>query len=182
MKRTATICAALVAAACTQQPETSPADQEANAAVAANAIAEAQSNAPASVAEDDRTPLSEPNGPIDPKSAEGAGQVVQSYGALIEQRRFPEAEKLWNDESEARRFSDSIGPNDENHLQIGRPGELEGAAGSIYLTMPVAFYGKDKAGNDYRRPAEIVLRRINDVDGSTAEQRRWHITRIDWKG
>ena len=31
----------------------------------------------------DRTPLAEPKGPIDPKSFEGAGQVVQHYGALI---------------------------------------------------------------------------------------------------
>src|SRR5215212_2867539 len=31
----------------------------------------------------DRTPLAEPKGPIDPKSIEAAGQVVQHYGALI---------------------------------------------------------------------------------------------------
>jgi hypothetical protein len=24
------------------------------------------------------------------------------------------------------------------------------------------------------------LRRVNDVPGSTGEQRRWHIERIDW--
>ena len=34
---------------------------------------------------DDKTPLEEPQGAIDPKSVEAAGQVVQSFGALIEQ-------------------------------------------------------------------------------------------------
>jgi hypothetical protein len=26
----------------------------------------------------------------------------------------------------------------------------------------------------------VVLRRVNDVPGSTEAQRRWHIERIDW--
>ena len=37
---------------------------------------------------DDREPLAEPKGPIDPKSPEAAGQVAQHYGALIEQGRW----------------------------------------------------------------------------------------------
>jgi hypothetical protein len=27
----------------------------------------------------------------------------------------------------------------------------------------------------------VILRRVNDVPGSTEPQRRWHIERIDWK-
>ena len=131
---------------------------------------------------DDRTPLEEPNGPIDPKSAESAGQVVQSYGALIEQRRFPEAERLWSDATRAREFSDSFGHNDETHLEIGKPSDPEGAAGSIYVTVPVVFYGEQGGGKDFRKGADVILRRVNDVPGSTAAQRRWHIERIDWKG
>ena len=42
----------------------------------------------------DRTPFEEPKGPIDPKGVEAAGQVVQHYGALIEQGRWPNAEAL----------------------------------------------------------------------------------------
>lgn len=127
---------------------------------------------------DDRTPLPEPKGPIDPKSAEAAGQVVQSYGALIEQRRFTEAAKLWNDPAEAAKVKNTF-PGPETHLEIGKPGEPEGAAGSVYVTIPVVFYGKAGA-KDFRRPADIILRRVNDVPGSTEEQRRWHIERIEW--
>jgi hypothetical protein len=67
------------------------------------------------------------------------------------------------------------------HLEIGNLGEPEGAAGSIYVTMPVIYYGDAKDGQPFRRSAEVILRRVNDVPGSTEAQRRWHIERIDWK-
>ena len=44
----------------------------------------------------------------------------------------------------------------------------------------VDFYGK-QGGKDFRGAADIILRRVNDVPGSTEEQRRWHIERIDLK-
>jgi len=130
---------------------------------------------------DDRRPLEEPNGPIDPKSAEAAGQVVQSFGALIEQKRWAEAEGLWGDKSAAAKFTATLKLNGENHIEIGKPGDPEGAAGSIYVTMPIVLYGKNGAGAGFRRSADVILRRANDVDGSTEAQRRWHIDRIELK-
>lgn len=138
--------------------------------------------APAEVAEKNSVspvPLAEPNGPIDPQSAEAAGQVVQSYGALIEQGRWSEANALWGDQPSAARFETALAQYREVHLEIGNPGEPEGAAGSIYLTMPVIFYGDGKDGQPFRTPADVILRRVNDVPGSTEAQRRWHIERID---
>ena len=125
--------------------------------------------------------LAEPKGPIDPKSAEGAGQVVQHYGALIEQRRWAEAQRLWGDEASAAQFSLQLKRYPETHLEIGKLGDMEGAAGSIYVTEPVTFYGKDQNDAQFRRSAEVILRRVNDVPGSTEAQRRWHIQRIEWK-
>jgi hypothetical protein len=66
-------------------------------------------------------------------------------------------------------------------MEIGKPGDSEGAAGSIYITDPVVFYGKRKSGVEFRRGADVILRRVNDVPGSTEAQRRWHIERIEWK-
>ena len=128
---------------------------------------------------DDRTPLAEPKGPIDPKSTEAAGQVVQHYGALIEQKRFAEAEELWGDAASAHSFTTGLGRYSEVHLQIGKPGDSEGAAGSIYVTVPVVLYGTAKGGGSFSRKADVILRRVNDVPGSTQAQRRWHIERID---
>ena len=123
----------------------------------------------------DRKLLEEPRTPIDPKSKEAAGQVVQHYGALIEQGRFAEAAKAWGNTDAASSFARQLQARGLKHLEIGDISEPEGAAGSIYVTMPVVFYQDAK-----RSPATVTLRRVNDVDGSTEAQRRWHIDRIEW--
>jgi hypothetical protein len=126
--------------------------------------------------------LPEPKGPIDPKSVEAAGQVVQHYGALVEQDDFLKAERLWGDLDAARSFAVAVDARFKDvHLEIGELGATEGAAGSIYTTVPVTFYGTSERGKPLRMPAEVILRRVNDVPGSTERQRRWHIERIDWK-
>jgi hypothetical protein len=93
-----------------------------------------------------------------------------------------EAQALWGNSDGASQFASQLKRYPEVHLEIGKPSGLEGAAGSIYVTVPVTFYGKDVNGAEFRRPADVVLRRANDVPGSTDAQRRWHIERIDWKG
>jgi hypothetical protein len=131
---------------------------------------------------DDRTPLNE--GPIDPKSAEGAGQVLQLFGGLLEQRKFGEAYRLWSDNGRATGLSQAqfIAAYDkyaEIHSEVGRPGDSEGAAGSIYVEIPFRLYGKTTSGAPFNLIGRVTLRRVNDVPGSTEEQRRWHIYKSD---
>ena len=130
---------------------------------------------------DDRTPLEEPKGAIDPKSAEAAGQVVQHYGALIEQSRWAESWTLWSSSDAAKTFDRNWRNDSEVHMEIGKPGDMEGAAGSSYITVPAVFYGKTKEDGSFRTAATVTLRRVNDVPGSTEAQRRWHIERIELK-
>jgi hypothetical protein len=132
-------------------------------------------NSTANIAAPDRTRLIEPKGSIDPKNREAAGQVVQHYGALIEQGKFTEAAGYWSDGASASTFAKQLQASGLKHLEIGKPSDPEGAAGSSYVTMPVFFYG----GNA-RKAADIILRRVNDVPGSTEAQRRWHIEHIEW--
>ena len=165
-------CAALILGGCGRGAERE-APPAANATVANDAVNQVAGPG-------DRTPLEEPNGPIDPNSAEAAGQVVQSYGALIEQQRWGQANALWGDKDTAAKFQSNLMKNAEVHLEIGNPGEPEGAAGSIYMTMPVIFYGDSREGQPFRHSADVILRRVNDVPGSTEAQRRWHIERVDW--
>ena len=176
MRLTGIAIAVALLAACSKQPAQNRAQANAPEPPAANAP---RANA---AAPDDRTPLSEPQAPIDPKSAEAAGQVVQHYGALIERQRWLKAEKLWGDIDAARAFATMLGGRfRQAHLEIGKLGEMEGAAGSIYLTEPVVFYGQARNGKDLRLPADVILRRVNDVPGSTDAQGRWHIERIELK-
>jgi hypothetical protein len=124
--------------------------------------------------------LAEPKGAIDPKSAEAAGQVVQHYGALIEQGRWSEAAGLWGSSQNAAQFERDLRSSRAVHLEIGDLSEPEGAAGSIYVTMPVVLTAVGPRGGPVRKEAEVTLRRVNDVPGSTEAQRHWHIQRIDW--
>jgi hypothetical protein len=130
---------------------------------------------------DDRAPLLEPKGPIDPKSAEAAGQVVQQYGALIEEKRISDAEKLWRDRDAATGMTQDLRSYSEAHFEVGKPADMEGAAGSIYITVPIVLYGKLVDGSASHKAGSAILRRVNDVPGSTEAQRRWHIERMDWE-
>lgn len=130
---------------------------------------------------DDRTPISE--GPIDPKSPQGAGQVLQLFGGLLEQHKFAEARNLWSDKGRASGQSEAqfIAAYDryaEIHSEVGGPGAMEGAAGSSYVDIPFRLYGRTKDGKPFNQVGTATLRRVNDVPGSTEEQRSWRIDKI----
>jgi hypothetical protein len=124
---------------------------------------------------DDRTPI--PEGPIDPNSAQGAAQVLQQYFALLESGRTTEADKLWSDSGTHADFAKRLARYREVHANVGAPGETEGAAGSIYVDVPVQLYGRLQNGKEFNARGSMTLRRVNDVPGSTEEQRKWHIYR-----
>ncbi len=131
---------------------------------------------------DDSTPISE--APFTPTSAQGAADVVQHYVALIEQRRYAEARRLWGDDGpasgmDANAFAAGFARFSEYHAQVGAPGDIEGACGSLYVEVPVVAYGRLRSGAEYHKRGTITLRRVNDVPGSTAAQRRWHIASSD---
>jgi hypothetical protein len=175
------VVAALTLAGCQSQtnevsnePSAQPSAPATQETAPAPQVNQAENTPAPAAAPEHRTSLPEPKGPIDPKSVEAAGQVVQHFGALVESNRYIEAGRLWSNADAAAKFMKMLRPG--THLEIGDLGATEGAAGSIYTTMPVVFYG-----TGYRKPADVVLRRVNDVPGSTEAQRRWHIERIDWK-
>ena len=131
---------------------------------------------------DDRRPLSE--GPIAPSSGQAAAQVVQSYYALLESGREAQAWKLWSDGAPARAasaeaFARQFDRYADYHAQIGAPGRVEGAAGSLYVEVPVVIYGRLKSGAEIHESGTATLRRVNDVPGSTEEQRSWRIYKIE---
>lgn len=128
---------------------------------------------------DDRTPVAE--GPIDPKSAQGAAQVLQQYFALLESGEASKARTLWSNGDTPAEFANRLAQYREIHANIGAPGDSEGAAGSIYVEVPVQMYGRlRRDGKEFNARGTMTLRRVNDVPGSTAEQRRWHIYKADF--
>lgn len=122
---------------------------------------------------DDRTPLSE-GGPVDPKSGQAAATVVETYYALVESGRTAEAAKLRRDgvQEDLKRYATL-------HAQVGAPGPVEGAAGSLFVEVPIVLYGRLNSGGEYRASGKAVLRRVNDVPGATPEQLAWRIEKIE---
>ena len=59
---------------------------------------------------------------------------------------------------------------------VGGPQNPEGAAGSIYVTVPMQLYGRLKSGGTFNMVGPVTMRRVNDVPGATPAQLRWHIT------
>ncbi|WP_179044387.1 hypothetical protein [Sphingobium lactosutens] len=130
----------------------------------------------------DPAPIAE--GSIEPDSAQGAAQVVQGYYGLLEEKRFEDAQDLWNPEGaigaqDDAHFEARFRGFSEIHANIGAPSEPDGAAGSVYVTVPVQVYGRIAAnGKPFYTLRQVVLRRVDDVPGSTEEQKRWHIESI----
>jgi hypothetical protein len=130
----------------------------------------------------DPAPIAE--GSIDPDSAQGAAQVVQGYYGLLEEKRFEDAQDLWNPSTaigaqDDAHFAARFRGFSEIHANVGAPSEPEGAAGSLYVTVPVQVYGRIAAnGKPWYALRQVTLRRVNDVPGSSEEQRRWQIQSI----
>ncbi|HUD92615.1 hypothetical protein [Sphingobium sp.] len=130
----------------------------------------------------DPAPIAE--GAIEPDSAQGAAQVVQGYYGLLEEKRFEDAQDLWNQEGaigaqDDAHFEARFRGFSEIHAHIGAPSDPEGAAGSEYVVVPVQVYGRIAAnGKPFYTLRQVTLRRINDVPGATEEQKRWHIEAI----
>ncbi|TFI57979.1 hypothetical protein E2493_12345 [Sphingomonas parva] len=159
-------------------PASSPAPEDGAAAPAPLPPVEPSAPGTPGGLPDDRTPVSE--APFSEESAQGAANVVQTYYALLEAGKHREAWRLWSDGGkasgmDAEAFAASFAKYGEYHAQVGAPGPMQGAAGSSYVEVPVVVYGRLKSGAEVHMNGPVTLRRVNDVPGATAEQRKWHI-------
>ncbi len=120
---------------------------------------------------DDRTPVSEAR--FSPESAQGAANVLQTYYALIEAGKYAQAFRLREPREDltADRFADSFDRFSEYHANIGAPSEPQGAAGSLYVEVPVQLYGRMKDGRPFSNAGTVTLRRSNNVPGASKDWR-----------
>ena len=111
------------------------------------------------------------------KGEKGARNVLLEWARAIERRDFARADAQWGDGAgeakSAARFADFAS------LTIGvGNGAVEGGAGSLYYEVPLTVTGKRKDGTAVSHKGSVVLRRVNDVDGATPAQLRWHIASV----
>lgn len=143
-----------------------------------NTQQDTQSNAAPGIAEmaaanaDEQLPLHE-------KDAAGAGRVVERAIGLASSGRLQAIRPLLappiNTDEQISRARKAFEDHREVRIAISGKGRTEGAAGSLYMTIPVTVSyldAKDKAVN---RAATLTLHRVNNVPGATEEQLSWRI-------
>jgi hypothetical protein len=122
----------------------------------------------------------QPSATLDPKSSGAGVQFVKGFARLLNEHKFDEAYMLLGPTAPPRsEFDKQFSRYSDLEVTVGTPGDQEGAAGSIYLSVPLTVSGVT-GGERTSRSATAIMRRVNDVPGSTEAQRRWHIERIDW--
>ncbi len=109
--------------------------------------------------------------------------VVQTYYTALNAHKFRQAYTLWGGNGEAsgqpfRDFTAGFGETKSVTVRVGKPGRVEGAAGSRYVTIPVTISALTTNGKAQHFTGSYTLRRAV-VDGATAKQRRWHLFSAD---
>jgi len=168
------LCALMAVGGCHQY---SPVAERATPVNAAVAIGSPTAPiAPPATAAPERALSTVSGGKIDPKGPDGAGQVVQRYASLIEEGKIAEAQAAWGRGIEQGVLAPArLAALHGVHFEVGKPYDQEGAAGSSYIMVPLTLTATDKAGKPVRYSGPITLRRVNDVDGASAAQLRWHM-------
>jgi len=117
--------------------------------------------------------------PAAPPEGTAAAAVARTYFSLLGQRRYRAALRLRRNDMRLAAFVQAFRRYRDYRGAVGRPGTVEGAAGSLYVEVPVRVFGRLRGGGRFSERGSVTLRRVNDVDGSSAEARRWHIYRTD---
>lgn len=145
---------------------------------ASNAAAvELRPGGPAPAPASDATPREVAPEAPDGADARAAADVLKAYYRLIEAGRYEQAWRLRgeSDAGDASDFAAHFGDYAEYHATVGNPSEVQGAAGSSYVEIPVQLYGQMKSGESFGSAGTVTLRRVNEVPGTTAAQRHWRI-------
>ena len=115
----------------------------------------------------------------DPRtSPAAAADLVRRYAALVEKGDFAPAAKLWSDPGAAAQFAADLDDYPKVAMRVGEPADEEGAAGSIFITVPVTMTLTLRSGSPYEMGCKATLRRVNDVPGASAAQLAWSIQSI----
>lgn len=106
---------------------------------------------------------------------------VAQYAALLQAHKFDYAYKLLDPSMNVtkKQFDERLAPYKSIQAAVGKVGPTEGAVGSLYATVQLTLSGKKQDGTSYAVTGPVILRRVNNVPGSTPEQQQWHIYKMD---
>jgi len=118
-----------------------------------------------------------PMPPTPPREAsvEAARQVIRDYYAAVSRRDYRAAYRIWHGGRSYAHFRKGYARTRGARVILLKPGKPEGAAGSVFVELPVRVDAVLRSGTEQHFIGSYTLRRVNDVPGSTPAQRRWHI-------
>ncbi|HTG39153.1 hypothetical protein [Sphingomonas sp.] len=111
---------------------------------------------------------------------ERAADVVRRYYDAINARDYSVAYAQWSGRGAASgksydAFAAGFADTRSVTVTAREPADVEGGAGSLYAEVPVTVDAALADGKRQRFTGAYVIRRVNDVDGASTDQRRWHI-------
>lgn len=118
--------------------------------------------------------------PDSEKTPAAARAVVEHYYAALDRRAYGDAYALWSAGGKASgqtpaAFAAGFAQTASTRVRTGAPSRAEGAAGSLFIEVPVEVEATLADGTSQRFAGRYTLRRVNDVPGASAEQLRWRI-------
>ena len=139
-------------------------------------VSDGQPNSRVNDGSPDLTPP--PLSPEAEKTEEGARNIATSFARAIELKEFDQARAMLDDASKQKWPKTQWAGHFADLADISvavDTGRMEGAAGSSYYTAPLNITATDTSGRPVNYDGELILKRVNDVPGATAEQLRWHV-------
>lgn len=114
---------------------------------------------------------------------DAARAVVVDYYAALNGGDHAAAYARWSDGGAAsgqgfEDFAKGYANTLAIQAQVGEAHDLQGAAGSQYIEVPVQLVASQRDGSKRQYRGKFFLRAVL-ADGATAEQRRWHLASAD---
>ena len=107
-----------------------------------------------------------------------ATQLIRNYYRWINQKNYAEAFAVWEKREDGNavngqsfeKFESGFSDTASVSVEIGEPGEIEGAAGSNYIEIPVVISAMTKSGQAQKFAGTYTMRSSN-----MADDRSWYI-------
>ena len=113
-----------------------------------------------------------------PSTAKDAVQLIRNYYRWINQKKYQGAFNIWEKREDGaaangqsfEKFAGGFSDTASVSVEIGTPGEIEGAAGSNYIEIPVVISAASTDGSQQKFAGTYTMRASN-----MADDKSWYI-------
>ncbi len=120
---------------------------------------------------------------LDGTTTQAATDLVLLYYGALAAGEHRHAYEMWGpDGPPGQSFDQFRSAVPPTNVIVEEPSEPRGAAGSVFVTVPVRLTTRGGDGQEQTSQSDIVVRRLNGVSGAEPWQLRWHIDQIEQRG